>query len=315
MKVSVIVPVYNTKKYLDKCLTSLVNQTLKDIEIIVINDGSKEDVSEIINKYKNKIVYFENTNHGIGYTRNFGIKKATGKYIGFVDSDDYTEKDMYEKYYNYAEDNDLDIVVGNYKMHKESEIKEMKINHFNIGNIYDNKRILIDIDYGPCNKIFKRDLIIKNNIFFEEKLKYEDMPFVLKALKFSKKIGHTEISYYNYIVRESSETTAVDRKPFDIFKIFDIVNNLFENNFNLKEEIEYLNVFKLLDYNIQQRKNKNKKTRNEFIDMTFDYINKKFPNYKKNKYLNNESILKKIIKRNKIITKLYCLIYSNINRR
>jgi glycosyltransferase involved in cell wall biosynthesis len=95
MKISIIVPVYNTKKHLDKCLSSLVNQTIKDRKIIIINDGSTEDITEIIKKYKGKIDYYKNKNHGIGYTRNFGIRKAKGEYIGFVDSDDYVENNTY----------------------------------------------------------------------------------------------------------------------------------------------------------------------------------------------------------------------------
>ncbi len=284
MKVSVIVPVYNTGRYLEKCLDSLVNQTLKDIEIIVINDGSTEDISLIIKKYKNKIKYFENTNHGIGYTRNFGIKKAKGKYIGFVDSDDYVDKDMYLKYYDFAEKNNLDVVVANYKKHTNKDVIEMKINHFDIASIYENKRILVDIDYGPCNKIFRRELLIDNDIYFEEHLKYEDMPFVIKTLKYSKKIGHLDEAYYNYVVRGNSETTTVNERSFDIFKIFDIVNKIFEKDTELYDEIEYLNVFKLLDYNIHQRKQKDNKLRNKFIDKTFEYIITRFPKFRNNKY-------------------------------
>ena len=144
MKVSVIVPVYNTKDYLDKCLDSLINQTLEDMEIIVINDGSKENVEDIITKYKDKIVYIKNTNHGIGYSRNLGIKKAKGEYIGFVDSDDYVNRDMYLDYYNYAKENDLDIVVADYYRCGQDGIREMKINHFDPGTIYTNKKIMID---------------------------------------------------------------------------------------------------------------------------------------------------------------------------
>jgi hypothetical protein len=152
-------------------------------------------------------------------------------------------------------------------------------------------------------------MIIKNNILFEEHLKYEDMPFVLKALKYSKKIGHLNASYYNYMVRNSSETTTIDKRGFDIFKIFDIVNDIFKNNKTLRYEIEYLNISKLLDYNIQQRKQKNKTLRNEFINYTFDYINENFPNYKNNKYWKKENLIKRIIKQSKFITKIYCQVY------
>ena len=309
MKISIIVPVYNTKNYLDRCLESLVDQTMEDMEIVVINDGSKEDVESIIEKYKERIVYIKNTNHGIGYTRNLGIKKAKGEYIGFVDSDDYVNRDMYLDYYNYAKENDLDIVVANYYRCEQDGIKEMKLNHFDTGTIYNNKNILVDIDYGPCNKIFRREMLINNSILFEEKLKYEDMPFVLKALKHSKRIGHMEQAYYNYNVRPTSETTTIDKRTFDIFKIFDIVNEYYKDDKSLNLELEFLNVSKLLDYNIIQRNQKNSRLRNDFIDKTFSYISKRFPDYKQNKYLKKGRFVKRLIKQNRLITKLYCFVY------
>jgi len=309
MKLSVIVPVYNTRKYLDKCLNSIISQSLKDIELIVINDGSKENIDDIIKKYKDKVIYIKNDNHGIGYTRNLGIKKANGEYIGFVDSDDFIECDMYLKYYKFAKENNLDVIVGNYYEYHKDYKKEVKTESFDIGNIYDNKEILIKVNYGPCNKIFKRDILIDNNIWFEENLKYEDMPFILKALKHSKRVGHLNESYYNYNVRNLSETTTVNERNFDIFKIFDVINNYYNHDKELSEEIEYLNISKLLDYNIQQRKQKDSNLRNKFINQTFKYINNNFPNYKQNKYFKKHNILKRIIMENKVITKLYCLGY------
>ena len=107
VKVSVVVPVYNVEKYLSKCLTSLVNQTLQDIEIIVINDGSTDGCLDIINDYKKrypkKLKVINNKNHGIGFSRNCGIKKARGKYITFIDSDDYISESALEEAFNYIE--------------------------------------------------------------------------------------------------------------------------------------------------------------------------------------------------------------------
>ncbi len=310
MKISVIVPVYNTKKYLKRCLESIINQSLKEIEIIVINDGSKEEIDDIIDKYIDKITYIENDNHGIGYTRNLGIQKATGEYIGFVDSDDTIEEDMYLKYYKYAKDNDLDIVVGNYYTHYNEYKEKTKIKSFSTGNIYENRNILVNINYGPCNKIFRRNMIIDNDIWFEESLKFEDLPFVLKALKHSEKVGYLNEFCYNYNIRNLSETKTIDKRNFDIFKIFDIINDYFKEDKILKEEIEYLNISKLLDYNIQQKYQNDKILRNKFIDYTFEYIKEKFPNYKNNKYFKKYNIFKKIIMNSKMLTKIYCFIYS-----
>ena len=115
MKVSVIVPVYNVENYIAKCLDSLVNQTLKDIEIIVINDGSPDNSEEIIKKaqekYKN-IIYLKKENGGVSSARNYGLKKATGEYIYFLDGDDYLLNDALENFYNKAKSGDFDMVIA-----------------------------------------------------------------------------------------------------------------------------------------------------------------------------------------------------------
>ena len=117
-KVSVIVPVYNVEKYIQKCLNSLVKQTLEDIEIIIINDGSKDNsfyiIKEFEKKYENKIKYFEKENGGSADARNQGILHATGDYIAFLDPDDYVELDIYEKMYNKAIEENSDIVECNF---------------------------------------------------------------------------------------------------------------------------------------------------------------------------------------------------------
>ena len=113
-KISVIVPIYNVEEYLEKCLDSLVNQTLKDIEIILINDGSPDNseaiVKKYLKKYKEKIIYHKKENEGQGIARNYGIKLAKGEFISFVDSDDYIDLTMLEKLYNKAIKENSDIV-------------------------------------------------------------------------------------------------------------------------------------------------------------------------------------------------------------
>ena len=115
IKVSVIVPVFNTEKYLEKCLNSLINQTLQDIEIICINDGSTDKSADIIKKFANKDSRFKLINHEPnkqGAARNTGMKIAKGEYIGFVDSDDWVDLEYYEKLYNAAKRHNFDIALG-----------------------------------------------------------------------------------------------------------------------------------------------------------------------------------------------------------
>ena len=126
-KVSVIVPVYNTSNYLEKCITSLLNQTLQDIEIIMVNDGSLDNSREIIEEFQkkdNRILLFNKENGGQASARNLGLSKATGEYVAFLDSDDYISPVMYEQLYNKAKSMDYDIVLCNYYLDYNGEIKE-----------------------------------------------------------------------------------------------------------------------------------------------------------------------------------------------
>ena len=123
VKVSVIVPAYNVEGYINDCLESLVNQTLKEIEIIVVNDGSTDRTSEIISKFSAKdsrMKIINQENQGLSAARNNGMQQATGEYIGFVDSDDYIDLDFYEKLYEAAKTNDADISVASILKHKKN---------------------------------------------------------------------------------------------------------------------------------------------------------------------------------------------------
>lgn len=317
IKVSVIVPIYNSEKYLEKCLDSLVNQTLKDIEIILINDGSTDSSKDIILKYKeqyNNIILIDKQNEGIGKARNDGIKKASGEYITFVDSDDYIKINMFEDFYNYSKKHEMDMVTGTYYKVKNGKESIFKYSKFKTGNIKTSPSILFSIEYGPCAKFYKRKMIIENNILFEENKKYEDFPFVSKCLLKSKLIGQITESYYYYVIHENSETTTMDSKVFDIFHALDVIREYYKREFYLKDEIDYLIIDKATNYMLQQRVQKNKKIKKDFIDYGYNYLNKNVKNWKNNKYYKKTSFIKRIIKNNKNILKGYCNIYGIFKR-
>ncbi|MDO5569388.1 MAG: glycosyltransferase [bacterium] len=315
-KVSIILVVYNTSKYLRKCLTSLVNQTLKEIEIIAINNGSTDDSIDILKEYQQKypdiLKVIDNKAKSIGETRNEGIEHATGEYIGFIDDDDFVDTTMYEEYYKYAKENKLDIVVGNYIKCFESTLDriEFKVPYFDISNIYENKQILNKINCTSWGKIYKKDIINKNNIIFAENLKYEDVVFVYKALINAKRIGHINKSMYYYLIRKGSETTTVNSKIFDIFAILDIVNS-YNVQDKLKEEVEYFNINIITLYMLKQRYQKNKKLRNKFYNEGYKRLNK-IEKWKQNKYYKNTNIIKRIIINNKLLLKIYCYLYQRL---
>ena len=307
--ISIIVPIYNAEKHLNKCIDSLVNQTKKELEFILVNDGSTDSSEDIIKSYKDKrIKYFKNKNQGIGKTRNFGIDKATGKYLMFLDSDDYLDINACEKLYNKAIKEKSDLVVFDFYRVEET-LKEVTINNFKSSSLKENPNLLLDINLGPCNKLIKRELIDKNNTRFNEELKYEDTPFVTEIIKNANKISKLNEYLHYYVIHSNSETTVRDERVFDIIKIVDLVRKQFKGKDYIKEDLNKLTVRIITNYTIQQRMQNDKKVGMEFIDKAFAYLKKEVPDYKNNKYYEERTVLKRTIEKSKLLTKIYCLQY------
>ena len=310
-KVSVIVPVYNVEEYLERCLDSLVNQTLKDIEIIIVNDGStdgsKEKIQEYINKYKN-IVYLEKENGGLSSARNYGIPYAKGEYIGFVDSDDYVELTMYEKMYNKAIEEKSDMVECDFIWEYPNKKRE------DIGKIYSGKKeAIVEARVVAWNKIIKKDIIEKTKITFPEGLRYEDIEFFYKIVPYLDKISFVKETLVHYVQRESSIANTQNERTGEIFKIWEnVLNYYIENNiFNeYRSELEYSYTRILLCSSLKRIKNvKDKKVRKALIKLTWQNLNKKFPHWKQNKYLNSTKSFKNLYLKsiNKLTYKLIVL--------
>ena len=312
--ISIIVPIYNAEKYLNKCIDSLVNQTKKELEFILVNDGSTDSSEDIIKSYKDKrIKYFKNKNQGIGKTRNFGIDKATGKYLMFLDSDDYLDINACEKLYNKAIKEKSDLVVFDF-YRVEDTLKEVTINNFKSSSLKENPNLLLDINLGPCNKLIKRELIDKSNTRFNEELKYEDTPFVTEIIKNANKISKLNEYLHYYVIHSNSETTVRDERVFDIIKIIDIIRNQYKNEKYMEDVVNKLTVRTLTNYTIQQRVQKDIKVGMKFIDEAFSYMKKNIPDYKNNKYYETRGILRRTIEKNKFITKVYCSIYNLLRK-
>ena len=313
-KVSIIVPVYGVEKYIDKCLDSLVKQTLKEIEIIVVNDGTKDNSQKIIDKYvkkyPDKIKSFIKENGGQGSARNYGLKKATGEYIGYVDSDDFIEKDMYEKLYNKAKENNYDIVVcGNYNVSEDYQNKSIDtfINNYStdLENIFFGKMAV-------WNKIYKRDILIKNKLKFKEKVWYEDLAFTLKAIINSNTFAFINEPLYDYLVREGSTMNNSNvQRNLEILDAFDDILSYIKHN--KKEEylskIEFLAIDHIYISAIVRvlKADANNEVKRKTINKLIDYMNTNFPSYKNNKYINTLSKNRKIIYK-LINMKMYKLI-------
>lgn len=313
--ISIIVPIYNAEKYIKKCLDSLVNQTKKEIEFILINDGSTDNTDSIIKTYDDKrIRYYKNKNQGIGKTRNFGLSKASSKYIMFCDSDDYYEPNMCELMYKKAEKEKLDLVICDfYREYDNGKIEPDRLPTFKHTNLKDKPSLIRTINLAPWNKMYRRDLIMDNDLFFEESLKYEDTPFVAKALGCANRIGKIDKCLNHYIIHEQSETTVRDRRCFDIFEILNIIRNFYKDKKYIKEDLDKLTVRIVTNYTIQQRVQVDSNVGVEFIDKAFKYLKEEVPDYKNNKYYSDRGIFRRTIEKNKHLTKMYCKIYKLIH--
>ena len=275
-KITIIVPVYNAENYLKKCLDSLVKQTLKDIDIIVINDGSTDKSMKIIEKYciqYDNVRMISRENRGISYSRNEGIKLAKTPYIAFVDSDDYVELDMYEKLYNLITKDESSIAICNYKFFDDKHNfvnKNIEIN-CKITSLQENPTLIWKMDYMPWNKLYKKDLF--DDICFPLDTKYEDLEAILKVFSKAKKVSFTNEHLYNYYLNPKGETGTISKTVYDIFKI---LNNLYDYFYNKSKIIninfKILYVSKVFVYNRYILNTGNRNFSMEYISTGYDQI-------------------------------------------
>lgn len=207
-KVSVIVPVYNVEQYLPMCLDSIINQTLKDIEVICVNDGSTDNSLKILETYAQKdkrIRVLSKDNGGLSSARNYGLRKATGNYVGFVDSDDEIDNDFYAQLFYLGDKYDTDIVCGiGYNTKSIDEYPE----HAVVSDL--RTKINLVRNGAVWSKIFKKDLF--NNIKFPEGLYWEDNPVLLQLLIASRKVAYTNKAKYLYRDNPNSITRDPEKE-------------------------------------------------------------------------------------------------------
>lgn len=213
-KVSIIVPIYNVEKYLRKCLNSLTEQTLKDIEIICVDDGSTDMSAEIVKEFQqtdSRIKLMSEENKGQSAARNLGIREASGEYLGFVDSDDWVDKDYFEKLYNSAKFYNADIACAGFKrcVFGQGSVRKKYI----LSQVTDdiNKKVQIDkipSDNYIWNKIYKREKWLEAGIEFPEGRSYEDIAVILKILNSLGKLVTVPKTYYHYRKRKNSTVSS-----------------------------------------------------------------------------------------------------------
>lgn len=215
-KVSVIIPVYNVENLLPRCLDSIVSQTLEDIEIICVDDGSKDGSLEVLRNYEKrykrlKVVSQENKRQG--GARNTGMDLASGEYIGFIDSDDYIDSDYFQKLYEAAEREKADMACCGIIKHKPHTTKY--IAKYEASYLFTDKNTKFKIcncppDFHPVNKLYSRQMLLKNGIRFQEHIYYEDVAFVSKSIYCANGIVTVPNTYYHYMY--NGESTVKSRQ-------------------------------------------------------------------------------------------------------
>ena len=318
VKVSIIVPFYNVEKYIEKCLTSLVNQTLEEIEIILVNDGSKDNSIKVAKdfeqKYPAKIRYYEKPNGGLGDARNFGIKFTKGEYIAFLDSDDYVEPTMYEEMYEMAIKEKSDMVECDFWWEYPNKKKE------DIGVEYKNQNdMLLKARVVAWNKLIKKEIYEKHpEARFVVGLRYEDVEGFYKILPYINKVSFVRKPFIHYVQRNNSISNTQNKKNEEMFIVLDNVLNYYkEKNIyeKFEKELEYTYTRYLLCSSLKRiSKIQEKQVRKDLLEKTWNELNTKFPDWKKNKILNSNWSLKNMYIKsvNKMTFKFYAFIFGVI---
>ncbi|MDR3187470.1 MAG: glycosyltransferase [Holosporaceae bacterium] len=210
--ISVVIPVYNTEKYLSKCLDSIVNQRVNDIEIICVNDGSSDGSLSILREYAERdprIVILDQENQGQAIARNAGLRISKGKYVSFVDSDDWIEPSLYELSLYFLENERTELVIFDVNICEDSTTHSNRsmAKYFKMkfhGNVRIDGDVILKSAVSPWNKIYLRDIISKYEISFSERLLYEDNSFHWKYMLQARNAYFLEEKLYNYRIRKNS---------------------------------------------------------------------------------------------------------------
>ena len=294
VKVSIIVPVYNLENYIGKCLKSLTEQTLKDIEIIVVDDGSTDNSSKVIEKIKSDRIKFiknkENTNLGVSKTRNLALKQARGEYVGFVDGDDFVDVTMYEKMYNKAKEENSDIVCCNYDRIYNSKRMMCKVGESDEygKSLHENPDLLMCGVPYIWNKIFKKSIIDENKLEFKDFNIFEDLLFTYECFLKANKISLVDEVLYHYIRnRSSSVMSSFSYKLFDIFEVMKELVDYYKKNQAYDEFEQYLlavvlnHIFIRLNTRV---KIKEIPAKYKFLNESFKFLDNNFKDWKKSEY-------------------------------
>lgn len=285
VEISVIIPVYNVEDYLGQCLDSICNQTFEDIEIICVNDGSKDNSLEILEEYAgndNRISIVNQHNQGLAAARNSGLKHASGEYVYFIDSDDYLELDALERLYCNIKSNDSDMALFKFKTFDDFQNVHKRGVEFKIDKIfgdidYDNfaftyrdvKRHVMNSAFSACLKLYRREFI--KDVSFPVGLNFEDVPVHVKLMIEAERLSFVPEFFYNYRSNPDSILNS-SANGFDIFKVIDMVEDYLRETGHydeLENEFVFFKIAQILLYLKSERSDEYfRKAKEEFEKIT-----------------------------------------------
>lgn len=300
IKVSVVVPVYNVQDYLEQCLDSLVNQTLSEIEIVCVNDGSTDSSPAILEKYSSKdsrIRIVTQKNKGLSGARNTGMKYIKGEYVCFIDSDDWLEANALEELYEMSRKLDLDMIFYQMRNYIEDRNEFEDTQYGSVGVLdssYEGKiftyedvlNVLFKLPHSPCSKLFKTSFLRELDVEFPENLNYEDVLFFYKVFLKAKRVSFLRKPFYIYRTRADSITGSAGVKSLDIFEILnqshDVIKQTTILDTNNQDFLMYLIVnFKNVYFSVVDEFKEEffKTLKDSYHDFNLDNVDSSYPGW------------------------------------
>ena len=293
MKVSIIVPIYNVEQYLANCIESLIHQTYANIEIVLVNDGSKDNSEQIIQKYAekdNRIVPLNKVNGGLSDARNFGLKYATGEYCLFIDSDDWLAESAIEMCVDKVKETGAEVVAFDMiYVYPDHEVFATG-GQFELLSYKENPEVVL-INNSACNKMFKTAMF--KEVQFPKGLWYEDLATIPIVLSKASSVAKVNEGLYYYFQRESSIAHTINPKVFDIYKAIHMVETAFEKT-SMSEQIPKLYIEHGLNLTTIRIKN-DADNPVKYWKMNNEHLDQYFPSWRTYKSFEGYSLKSKLV--------------------
>jgi glycosyltransferase involved in cell wall biosynthesis len=293
-KITVVVPIYNVEAYLERCLSSIQNQSFKDFKVLCINDGSTDGSKEKILPFlkDSRFILFDKANGGLSDARNYGLRKVDTEYVCFIDSDDFLEKQYLERMIKRLEKDQADLVVCDYYQYfDEKNLKESIALPYLEDQVYSldkNHDLLAYLNNAAWNKVYRTQVFMENGLEYPFGYRHQDLGLTFRYLYYAKKVVFVNEALYDYLAdRPNNLTQMIDPKIDHILDMIQINADFFTEKKQFKHyenELTYLAGINLLNSLKKLPKFKDQKFVLSFIDQAFDQMEKTFPKFPKTSY-------------------------------